>query len=952
MEPAEWARVKALFLAALDQPEAERRAYLTRASGADRALHEMVESLLESHAATDEFMETPAAALHRDALTDGLPADGRVGVYRLIREIGRGGMGAVYLAVRDDGEFTNEVAIKLVKRGMDTDLILNRFRHERQILAGLDHSNIARLLDGGTTEDGRPYFVMEHVAGVQIREYCVTRNLSITDRLTLFRTVCAAVQYAHQNLIVHRDIKASNVLVTDAGIPKLLDFGIAKLLAADTSTDGSVATETLYALTPEYASPEQIRGESVTTATDVYSLGVVLFEVLTGARPFASRGRQSADIAKAVCDTEPPAPSEMATGAGQSGVRRRLRGDLDTIVLMAMRKDPTRRYGSAEALSDDIRRHLEGRPVIAQRDTLAYRSAKFARRNRVGIAVAAMLSLSLVGGLAATLWQTRVARGERSRAERRFAEVRSLATSFLFELHDAIANLPGATPARALLVTRALTSLDGLARESAGDVLLEGELAVAYRKVGDVQGNSYQANLGDTKGAIVSYRKAVELLEVATIADSLNPSMRAELARSYQGLAAAQSTSGELRDALRNLARAEAVLTELIARDPRDTTYRSDLAQIYSDAGDNKGMEGLGNVGDMRGALDSYNASVRLREALLRDSPRSVAAQVGLANGLMNTGYLATMLGDSNGTAQVRRAVALLERVVTELPNDATRRLELMSGYARLRGPLADGGRVDEAITLDRKLLSMIEPMIASDPKNRLYQRSQGLFFNYLGRDLRTAGTPRLAVVEHRRALAITERLIAADPESAEHRHDRATSHLLLAEALSDLHEHPAAFDEYRRAGEIKEALRITEPANTRHADDLALIYAGMGAVLVDTRDYVGAEAAFRQSVPFAEAAVTRNATNHKAQAMLALIDAAVGHLWEQRSVEARNAADRIARCEDAMVWYRKSSDLWRALRDRRVVPVVHADQPAIVESAILRCRMTMDAQAAHRPSP
>jgi serine/threonine protein kinase len=252
-------------------------------------------------------------------------------------------MGTVHLAARDDGEFHHQVALKLVKRGMDTDLILRRFRYERQILAELDHPNIARLLDGGTTDDGRPYFVMEYIDGDPIDVYCRKTNLSLIRRLQLFQTVCSAVQYAHQNLIVHRDIKPGNILVTRSGVPKLLDFGIAKLLdpAREQTATGQAAT--MRALTPEYASPEQVRGDPITTASDVYSLGVVLYEILTGRRPYEVDSMQPADIERAVCDTDPVPPSQAITSSGDEAARRRLRGDLDTIVLMAMKKDPRRR---------------------------------------------------------------------------------------------------------------------------------------------------------------------------------------------------------------------------------------------------------------------------------------------------------------------------------------------------------------------------------------------------------------------------------------------------------------------------------------------------------------------------------------------------------------------------------------------------------------------------------
>ena len=397
----------------------------------------------------------------------------RVGPYRLISEIGHGGMGTVYLAVRADAAFEQRVAIKILKRGMDTDAIAARFRHERQILASLTHPNIARLLDGGTTSDGLPYFAMEYVDGRQLVDYCESRGLDTSARLAIFRQVCAAVQYAHQNLIIHRDLKPANVLVAMDGTPKLLDFGIAKLLNADVAGHTHAPTVAgMQLMTPEYASPEQVRGDPVTTATDVYSLGVLLYELLTGRRPYRITSRAPIDVARVVCEAVPARPStavtnpsdgpdaqEPITGAETVPTRevpsgqlraveaqrlsRRLAGDLDTIVLKALSKEPARRYPSVDQFSEDVRRHLEGLPVLARRDTWNYRAAKFIRRHRAAVGAAALTFLALVAGVIGTAWQAREARIARARAEARFDDVRRLANAFVFDMHDAIRDLPG-----------------------------------------------------------------------------------------------------------------------------------------------------------------------------------------------------------------------------------------------------------------------------------------------------------------------------------------------------------------------------------------------------------------------------------------------------------------------------------------------------------------------------
>jgi serine/threonine-protein kinase len=432
MPPASerWARVKELFEAAADLAPNERAALLNKECNGDDALRREVESLLDADNQTDGFIEQPAFEIPRDLFPDAQEealAGRQFGAYQIIREIGRGGLGAVYLAARADDEYRKEVAIKLVRRGLDTEDILRRFRNERQILAQLDHPNIARLIDGGTTDEGLPYFVMEYVNGQPITAYCDAKALPTAERLTLFRKVCAAVTYAHQNLVIHRDLKPSNILVTLEGEPKLLDFGIAKLL----STGDELFTQTIPALrvmTPEYASPEQVKGNKIMTTSDVYSLGVLLYELLTGQRPYRLKTRTAEEIARAITDQEPERPSTAVTrasnspqsGPSRTGVFRNpksLRGDLDNIVLMAMRKEPARRYASVGQFSEDIRRHLAGLPVVARKDTVSYRTGKFVTRHRIGVAAAALILLSLIGGIIATLIQVRTARRERAKAE-------------------------------------------------------------------------------------------------------------------------------------------------------------------------------------------------------------------------------------------------------------------------------------------------------------------------------------------------------------------------------------------------------------------------------------------------------------------------------------------------------------------------------------------------------
>jgi serine/threonine protein kinase len=406
MTTTERERVLELFSAALGLPAAGQSVFLHReAAGEPQIIAEVLSLLkLDQQADAAGFLNGSALQIEAEHLARGV-GDERVGEsfgpFKIVRLIGTGGMGAIYLAERDDEQYRRRVAIKVIKRGMDTDHVLRRFGNERQILANLSHPNIARLYTGGATEDGLPYFVMEYIEGSPLIEYADRHALSVNQRLKLFRKVCAAVQYAHQNLVVHRDLKPTNILVTRDGEPKLLDFGIAKFL--DAATDATV-TE-FRALTPEYASPEQIRGQAITTASDVYSLGVLLFELLTGQRPYRLPKRTPEEITKAICEQEPPKPSTAIRELRHNDLKtttplefrnpKTLRGDLDNIILMALRKDPQRRYSSVAEFSEDIQRYVEGRPVSARKDTARYRLAKFIGRHRIAVAAALVVLITL-----------------------------------------------------------------------------------------------------------------------------------------------------------------------------------------------------------------------------------------------------------------------------------------------------------------------------------------------------------------------------------------------------------------------------------------------------------------------------------------------------------------------------------------------------------------------------
>ena len=505
-----WKRIEDLFAEACDQAEADRPLFVARACGNDCGLRDEVMSLLASmQGASDSLRSAVSGAVERFASDRSVSLLGhKLGAYRLSELIGEGGMGAVYLAERDDAEYKCHVAIKILRNGFGSPHAIARLRDERQILAALEHPGIVRLLDGGHTDDGIPYLVMERVVGVPITQHARMRNLPLRARIELLLKICAALQYAHGKLVVHRDIKPSNILVGEDRVLKLLDFGIAKLLDPDAASEREARTRTGVALlTPEYASPEQVRGEPVSVATDVYSLGAVMYELLGGQPPQRPTGGPL-ELLKTICEVDPPRPSTIAPAE----LQREIAGDLDNIIMKALQKEPARRYASIEQLADDLRRYLDGMPVSARTATSWYRAGKFVRRNRGKLALGLIVVTALSAATIVSIREARRADAAAQRARERFDEVRRLSNSLLFEIDEAIRDVAGTTRARELVVSRALMYLDRLAHEAAYDPGLSQELAIAYMKIGDIQGSPYEPNIGKTADGLKSYEKANALL--------------------------------------------------------------------------------------------------------------------------------------------------------------------------------------------------------------------------------------------------------------------------------------------------------------------------------------------------------------------------------------------------------------------------------------------------------
>ena len=617
-------RIEAIFNEAQDAPQNLRRGLIEFRANGDAEIAAEVWSLLAACDAAEQI----TAARRPDPRT-GREAGSqprRIGPYLLDRLLGRGGMGAVYLAHRADGQFEQDVAIKLIDLPLATDLFRERFRQERQILAGLQHPYIGRLLDGGVTENGDPYLVMEYVDGVPIHRFCDQRRLDTRQRIALFLRVCEAVQFAHQNLVVHRDLKPDNILVAEDSTPRLLDFGTAKLLSPDLGGAGTEFTREGYlSFTPQYASPEQVLGNPITTASDTYSLGVLLYLLLTGTHPYRLKEITTQEMVRVVCEQAPRKPGDAA-GAGHT-----LDADLEAILMKALRKEPQERYLTAEQLAADVRAYLDGQPVAARRGTLAYRAHKFAHRHRLGLAGAALLAATILAGIAGVLWQARVANQERRKAEARSADLRQLSNSLLSELDEAIKQLPGSTGVQKLLVTRVLEHLDRMARDAQGDRLTQLDLVDAYTRLGNIQGNPYEQNLGDPNGALASIDKAIALAKRMVPAGSTD-------ADALRGLALAEESRSEILfgdakapEAIVSMRNAVATYDRVLALPYVTPALIGDAAAAYGTLGDELGQSGTSSLADSAAALSAFRKTIELDNRALRIDPGFLRARRGLA---------------------------------------------------------------------------------------------------------------------------------------------------------------------------------------------------------------------------------------------------------------------------------------------------------------------------------
>jgi non-specific serine/threonine protein kinase/serine/threonine-protein kinase len=922
--------VKSLFQSAVEIEPRQVPGFLAQACGGGISLQAEVERLLAHDAGAGSFLgHTWREDLAQSVPDRRLPAPDvqRIGPYLLVKTIGRGGMGTAYLAERADGHYQKKVVIKLLRCGTADPALLRRFFRERQILATLVHPNIARLLDGGALEDGTPYIVMEYIDGLPIDVYSNQHRCSIRQRLELFRTVCEAVQYAHQNLIVHRDLKPSNILVTRDGTPILLDFGIAKVLdEADAPAAMETTREGLAWLTPEYASPEQVQCHPISTASDVYSLGIVLYRLLTGLNPYRACETPQ-ELLRAVCeaDLEKPSlavskmPAPRCGTAPPDRLRRSLAGDIDTIVLMALRKEPQRRYKSVEQLSEDIRRYLEGRPVRARKGTWRYRSGKFLRRSKARIVAVAMMLLLLMGGVASTQRQARV-------AERRFNELRTLANSFLFEFHPAIENLPGSTRARELLVKRALEYLDRLAQDTGNNPSLQRELATAYEKVGDVQGHPNTANLGDTQGALRSYRCALAIRGALLGNASGSVNLRSELAENLGKIGDALQGAGDPQGALDHYQQRLAILQRLSAESSADVGLAQKLAAAYNGIGDVLSNVSFSHLGKAADALASHKKALSIYESLPGGHGNDATVQRGFWRCLYRVGDQLLIAGDVSGALErYRQALTISENLLLQEPASAVARRRVAVSRFKLGRTLVWAGEFGAAIENSRAAVAMAEALAREDPASAQARRDLGVFHAGMGAALEKGGQPNRALESYRKSLLIHQGLAAANPHSVEARRDVLTLYRNVGDALIESGRLDQALENHRKGLQIAEELASRNPSNIAARRDVLISYGSVGDVLLRRGDAHGAIDNFRKKALFSEELSARDPLDERFRLDGAYSYAQLGRAHARLASRGLSARKNL---QEARNWLEKSLSVFLDLRQRNVLPRISAGEP------------------------
>ncbi len=805
MDAVTWSRVRGVLAAVLEAPAAQRQALLDRLCSDDPALRGEVDALL---ACEDKLPEQLPEAIW-DSLAEAFSQPDRrgerVGVYELEACLGEGGSSIVYAARRVD-EFTQRVAIKLLRSHVGAT-VARRFGIERATLARLSHPHIAKLFDAGMLDDGTPYLVLELVQGRNWAQWLDDDRPSLRERIEKFLSICSAVEHAHQRLLVHRDIKPSNLMIDADGRPMLLDFGIAKLL--DDTQSATLTREGGYALTPAYAAPEQLRGEPVSTATDVYALGLVLYESLTAQHAFGSG--DGASVALRFQHPAPPTRRPSQTRAdGHAVAAAALRGDLDNIVIKALEPEAARRYDSVAALARDLRAFLDGRPVSARAPSWHYVAEKFVRRHPIGIGLAALALLSVAAALF-------VATQETARARRHLAEARALAHDILTEYPEQIAQLPGSLPVQERMVRDAMRYLDSLRAVAGTDAALSRELASGYLRIGDIQGNPYRANLGDVGGAETSYAQARNALDQWRRLMPGDAGIALLHARLTARQAAIDHQQGRLEPAALRFREALAEFAALPAEE-RDAATLMEHAATLQFHGDLLGNTGQASLMDVQAGAAQHAAARQLLVAALARFPDDSELQFGMASALERDGDDAFFARElARASTAYGDAIVRIEALLSIKPGSVTLRRQHAGLHARMAQALDLDGQLDAAIAAAAQSVAIIESLLAADPTNDQLRQGAGAGLGVLAKMLMRAGRFDEAGPIIDRQIAVNQRRLDATPGNGE---------MVLALSLG-----------YRRRGEQQAGLGAFDGALAAHERALQL-QTGIAAESADNESH------------------------------------------------------------------------------------------------------------------
>jgi serine/threonine protein kinase len=902
-----WNRIEEIFQRALELPGSERSEYVAHTCGDDEELRSEVESLLASEGDSTILLRSLVAGDIRELaeFQSSSEVGLQLGSYRLVRELDSGGMGVVYLAVRSDDHYFQIVAIKMIRKGLESPALVQRFRAERQILATLSHPNIGAILDGGDTEDGRPFIVMEYVEGQPITLASESRGLSIRQRIELFRSVCSAVHHAHQKSVIHRDIKPSNVLVSPEGIVKLIDFGVSKPLAPGLIPGELPQTESGQRLmTPDYASPEQLLGQELTTASDVYSMGVLLFELLTGSRPYMLRDLSPAAAERIVCHQGGRKPSSVRGLTERT--RKELTGDLDRIVLMAMETEPSRRYLSAQHFEEDLHRFLQGRPVVARKATSIYRLSKFVQRHKTASLVTCAAFIALCGAILFDSWQSRL-------ADRRVKQVETLADSAISDLTEKLEQSTASTEAQASLFHSSLKYLEQLRQSFGNDPRLLLKLSKAYERVGDLEGSPFVANLGNARTAVTSYQEALRMAIEAHARLPGEESIRAVI-EAYQKLGALEFFLGDIQKAQDNYQQSLPLAQDFWRRRPEDPTRGRLLAMNYARLGDLQ----LDNL-ETDKALNSFLSAFRIfgsdpngdedhDQTLMR-------LYIRMGGALMERG------SQSEALVNLRKSIAVAEGFAQKHPSASQAKQYLFEVYNDIIGPLTgtdtlNVGDSKQAEIYARKALAIAEAVAASDIKNVRARTALSHAYENMGDSLRLT-RPATASGWYRKSISLAKEISSRYPAGSEAQRWIATRDEELAAVLGDRERASERLHLLEEANSVWRELVSASPGKPQYRMSLMRSYCRLSDAELASNDLVKARRYADSILPFLE--------EFKPDSLSFLVRRDVGFCYESLgNVQRRMAMDRsISASErrtaeaDARQWYLKSASVWSEWNNR-----------------------------------